>query len=132
MSLTSFLGVDWGTHSSKWSCYLPDQKTYFSNLPLYSSDLTCKDGSLLFGIEASSDDDGVRGLKGVLINDPLGGSFWTTERLDTGTSLGEAVSFSLCCLLVDALFAIGYQPGSGREVGIGFSFPNWLVDTGRK
>lgn len=132
MSLTSFLGVDWGTHSSKWACYLPDERTYFRNLPLYSSDLTCKDGSLLFGLESPNDDDGVRGLKGVLINDPLGGSFWTTERLDTGTSLGEAVSFSLCCLLVDALKAIADQPGSNQGVDIGFSFPNWLVDTGRK
>jgi len=132
MAPTCFLGVDWGTHSSKWACYLPDGRTYLRRLPLYSSDITCKGGLLLFGQEAVSDDEGVRGLKGVLINDPLGGSFWATERLDTGTSLGEVVSFSLCCLLADALSQIGDQRGPDCAVDIGFSFPNWLVDKGKK
>src|SRR5579859_2792051 len=132
MASNSFLGIDWGTHSSKWACYLPEATAYFRNLPMYSSDLACKGGSLIFGHEATNDEEGVRGLKGVLINDPLGGSFWNTERLDTGTSLGEAVCFSLCCLLADAFSQIKEQSGLGRGIDIGFSFPNWLVDQGRK
>lgn len=132
MEPTSFLGIDWGTHSSKWACYLPARKAYLRNLPLYSSDLTCKDGTLMFGVESASDDAGGRGLKGVLINDPLGGSFWGAQRLDTETSLGEAVSFSLCCLIANALTQINEQVGAEQAIDIGFSFPNWLVDKGRK
>lgn len=132
MESTSFVGVDWGTHSSKWACYLPDEEHYLPILPLYSSDLACNSDSIIFGIEAASDDAGVHALKAVLINDPLGGSFWDSERLDTGTSLGEAVSFSLCCLVADALAQIDEKRGRDRGIDIGFSFPNWLVDKGRR
>jgi hypothetical protein len=127
--MKAHLGIDWGTHSSKWACYLHDREKYSKSFPLYSSDITCANNTLTFGEELANDDDGVRGLKGVLITDPLGGSFWESSRLDTGTSLGAAVSFSLCCLLANAFEQLKL---SNREVEIAFSFPNWLVDTGKK
>ena len=133
MNRGAFLGIDWGTHSSKWACYEATRKAYVPEFPLYSSDLLSKDGFLTFGTTLVSDDDGVRGLKGVLINDPLGGSFWESQRQDTNTSLGEAVSFSLCCLLTDAFRKVEIDEQlSHGPVDLGFSFPNWLVDTGRK
>jgi hypothetical protein len=65
-----------------------------------------------------------------MIHDPLGSPFWSSEdREDTGTSLGEAVAFSLCCLANDALKKTAKYQG---EKQIGISFPNWLVDDDRK
>jgi hypothetical protein len=123
------LGIDWGTHSSKWACYQSSRRIYHRKLPLYSSDLNSSDGKMMFGQELIRDDDGVRGLKSVLINDPLGSSFWKTERLDINVSLGEAVSFSITCLLADALTELSLQ---SKGAQICFSFPNWLVDNSRK
>ena len=68
------------------------------------------------------EDSLVTSLKERLIQDPLGQDFWGSDRLDTKTSLGEAVAFSLCCLLNDAMAAVSHIEG------IGFSFPNWLVE----
>src|SRR5256885_90119 len=99
MNTGAFLGIDWGTHSSKWACYEARRGAYVSEFPLYSSDLMSKDEFLTFGTTLLNDDDGARALKGLLINDPLGVSFWESQRHDANTSLGEAVSFSLCCLL---------------------------------
>jgi hypothetical protein len=132
-----FLGIDWGTHSSKWSCATGDSAGYLKGPPIYSSDLLCQDNELLF----SPDDEQlvkqeeliVRGLKAVLILDPLGGLFWDSQRLDTGTTLGEAVAYSLCCLLTDAKKRIlgQLQTEALPETEIGFSFPNWVVDQTR-
>lgn len=129
-----FLGVDWGTHSSKWACYAPADRAYFPHLPIYSSDLLCEGDNLVFSPEdyPADEDKVIRSLKGVLINDPLGGSFWEAARQDTGTSLGEVVCFSLCCLLSEALGAIGQDRVTPPTMPrIGFSFPNWLVDRSR-
>ncbi len=82
---------------------------------------------------AKKEDLLIRSLKGVLIRDPLGALFWDSPRVDTGTSLGEAVVFSLCCLLGDAKKRIIAQLGTEKlpEIEIGFSFPNWVVEHGR-
>lgn len=132
MESKSFIGIDWGTHSSKWACFRGEEDKYSRRMPLYSSDLVRKGGTLLFGGESPADDDAIRGLKGVLITDPLGGSFWTSQRQDTDTSLGEAVSFSLCCLLADALSNEPNEVGLSSKPNIVFSYPNWLIDSGKK
>jgi hypothetical protein len=132
-----FIGIDWGTHSSKWSCATADNGRYLKGMPIYSSDLLCRDGAMLFSPDdeqiAKHDDLIVRALKAVLIRDPLGGSFWESQRLDTGTTLGEAVAYSLCCLLADAKKRILAQLDVETlpETEIGFSFPNWVVDQTR-
>lgn len=63
---------------------------------------------------------------------PLGPHFWKSDRVDTGCSLGEAVSFTLCCLLADAKERIEDVAADAlNNLEVGFSFPNWLVDRGR-
>lgn len=129
------LGIDWGTHSSKWACLLPSGQEYLRPLPLYRSDLLCASKSLVFSPPEDVDQEFlVKSIKGTLINDPLGQPFWDSNRLDTGTSLGEAVAFSLCCLLADAKGQIVNNLGSAglENLEVGFSFPNWLVERGRK
>jgi hypothetical protein len=132
-----FLGIDWGTHSSKWCCASGDDGHYLKGMPIHRSDLLCENNELTFSpLEdqlAKKDDFVIRSLKGVLIRDPLGALFWDSPRVDTGTSLGEAVVFSLCGLLGDAKKRIIAQLGTERlpEIEIGFSFPNWVVEQGR-
>ncbi len=101
-------------------------------MPLYSSDLARTGDNLTFSPDhATLDEDSlIRSVKGRLIQDPLGQDFWCSDRLDTGTSLGEAVAFSLCCLLSDARDAVSHMEGNVGPcpIDIGFSFPNWLVE----
>src|SRR5216684_8120809 len=101
-----FVGIDWGTHSSKWACSSGDRGQYLRGMPIHGSEILHENGELTFSPPeektAKNEDVLVRSLKGVLIHDPLGASFWDSPRADTGTSLGEVVVFSLCCLLGDA------------------------------
>ena len=120
----AYLGIDWGTHSAKWAGRFVGDGGFVSNMPLYSSDLARTVDSLTFSPDPATveEDSLVTSLKERLIQDPLGQDFWGSDRLDTKTSLGEAVAFSLCCLLNDAMAAVSHIEG------IGFSFPNWLVE----
>jgi hypothetical protein len=122
-------GIDWGTHSSKWSTRAGG-RVLVSSLP-FSSDLMCDGQHLTLGNEAQGD-DGVRGLKGVMILDPLGSPFWEAQRTDTKTPLGHAVSFSLCCLLADAFQQLRTATGQRPKMEVAFSYPNWLTEGGRK
>src|SRR5438445_27343 len=92
MSADYYVGIDWGTHSSKWSV-VSSTGTY---VELISSNLYCSPDKLVLSPkdEGAHEDALVRRLKGVLIQDPLGQDFWGAQRQDTGTSLGEAVVFS--------------------------------------
>jgi len=66
----------------------------------------------------------------------LGQSFWDANRDDTHSSLGEAVSFSFCCLLGDIVQQLSTSKGvnltQGTLIDIGFSLPNWLRDIDKK
>ena len=132
-----FLGIDWGTHSSKWACSKGPSGQYLKGMPIHSSEILHENEELTFSPTeskvAKDEDLIIRSLKGVLIHDPLGSSFWDSSRVDTGTSLGEVVTFSLCCLLGDAKRRILEQIGKeeSREIEVGFSFPNWVVERGR-
>jgi hypothetical protein len=130
-----FLGLDWGTHSSKWACFDASTKQFHGNLPIYSSDLGCNGEALTFAPQEGTLDEDyvVRELKQELIRAPLSSYFWDSDRPDTGTSLGEAVAFSLCCLLGDAHRQISSQLHSNwsKDLEVGFSFPNWLVEKQR-
>ncbi len=132
-----YLGIDWGTHSSKWACRIGQTHKYVPAFPLYSSALLRDGPNLVFSPPDDVEDEDlvIRSVKGTLIQDPLGQRFWSSEpRLDTGTSLGEAVAFSLCALLTDAKGRIIRELGAGTadSLDIGFSFPNWVVDPRKK
>jgi hypothetical protein len=133
MSDNAFIGVDWGTHSSKLC--ISSAQTYI-DAPLFSSDIVSADGQIAFGIgEHMKEDEIVRGLKGDLIKNSLSARFWSAEnRLDTDTSLGEAVAFSLACLIAEAKSIVRDKVAgtSFKGAELGFSFPNWLAEDGRK
>lgn len=133
MSNNAFIGIDWGTHSSKL-CISSTQR--YIDAPLFSSDILSADGRIAFGIgDHSKEDEIIRGLKGDLIKNSLAAPFWSSEnRLDTGTSLGEAVAFALACLVAEAkrLLHAKVSGVSFEEAELGFSFPNWLAEDGKK
>jgi hypothetical protein len=124
-----FVGVDWGTHSSKVCIATPAGK--YTVLPICSSDVLREGECLIFApLAVADEDDLARGLKGDLISHVMKQQFWGIEdRLDTGTTLGEAVTFSLCCLLSAAATING---NNLRGAELGFSFPNWIADQGRR
>jgi hypothetical protein len=99
-------------------------------MPLYNSDLLCDGDSIVFSPDedVNNEESVVRGLKGLLIVDPRGTPFWDADREDTRTSLGEAVAYSMCCLLTDAFSSLPSLNGDEPRRRIVFSFPNWLVD----
>jgi hypothetical protein len=126
-----WLGIDWGTHSSKWFCNLPSASRLAGRI--HSSVLERKDNSLCFS--PGRNEQGTRkisSLKGKLILDPLGQSFWDAERPDTGTSLGAATVFSLAALLNDATKEVVKKEGAkdslATSVEIAFALPNWVND----
>jgi len=131
------LGIDWGTHSSKWSCHIDNVdeglvgKIHHSTLVRIGDDLIFSPGE-----NVSETHERIDSLKRIIINDPLGQSFWDADRLDTGTSLGEAVSFSICSLLCDAVIELRDKQNicfpTDTEMEIGFSLPNWLRDQDKK
>jgi len=126
-----FIGIDWGTHSSKWSLV----SNSGTRVELISSNLFCSPNELILSPkEGDGDrDQVVRRLKGVLIQDPLGQDFWGAQRKDTGTSLGEAIAFSLCSLICASIGrarkdAVDADYG---DIELGLSFPNWIADRDR-
>jgi hypothetical protein len=103
-----------------------------------SSDLLHDGGCLVFSPKASSvqdKDNLIRRLKGDLIQHIGRIPFWgRDDRPDSGTSLGEAVVFSLVCLLAEGnrmLAKVKAQPGPD-QTEVGFSFPNWLAEESRQ
>jgi len=133
MSTNTFVGIDWGTHSSK-ICITSNQE--YVGAPLFSSNIVSSDGKITFGKENhENQDEIVRGLKGDLITHSLASPFWSKEdRGDTGTSIGEAVTFSIACLISEAKREMATKlRGSSFEISeLGFSFPNWLAEDSRK
>src|SRR5207247_355076 len=126
MSTNVFIGIDWGTHSSKL-CISSAHR--YVDAPLFSSDIISADGKIIFGVaEHDKQDEVVRGLKGELIKNSLAAPFWGRDnRLDTGTSMGEAITFSLACLIAEAkhLLRAKVTGSSFQRAELGFSFPNW-------
>lgn len=126
-------GIDWGTHSSKWVCHVEGSDSTGS-AKIHSSALLRTEAALML----SASDEPPRGgeliesLKGKIMSDPLGQSFWDADRADTRCSLGEAVTFSLCSLLGAINSQLqrerGFNLGQNTRVCLGFSMPNWLRD----
>lgn len=131
-----WLGVDWGTHSSKWACYVTESDAPLFQLhsDMHRSTLARIGEDLIFSnVDIPKVDVIIDALKRKIIQDPLGQSFWDADREDTRTSLGEAVSFSFCALLSDIVRATiekgklyFFTPDLALEIG--FSHPNWLKE----
>lgn len=124
-----WLGVDWGTNSSKWFCnYGPEPLVG----KIHSSNLQRNAGNLVFSpIQAEPGGFRIISLKAKLIVDPLGHDFWHSVRPDTETSLGAATAFSLTTLLNDSTERIcqHYQCSAlPQPIEIGFALPNWVND----
>lgn len=127
--MDAYLGVDWGTHSSKW-CYQDSNGTVVIGGIWDSRVWRTGDSLAMFPLSRRySGDHGVAALKRKLIHDP-GQAFWTGERSDIQATLGEAVVFSLATLLLDAaakLRASGIELSKAEKLKVRFSHPNWIT-----
>jgi hypothetical protein len=134
MSTPFQIGIDWGTHSSK-ICIVDPKGDYLAG-PLFSSALQHRGDDLVFSPKGKiNEDELVRSLKSDLIQHSLSVPFWSRDdRPDSGTSLGEAVAFSLICLLTESRRWLGKDYGEVdfRRVELGFSLPNWLAEDTRR
>jgi len=130
------IGIDWGTHSSK--ICVADHKGKYLPPVLMSSDLLRDGERLVFSPKVSSaqdKDNFVRRLKGDLIQHIGRIQFWgRDDRPDSGTSLGEAVVFSLVCLLAEGNRMLAKMKALDGldQTEVGFSFPNWLAEESRQ
>lgn len=127
--MDAYIGVDWGTHSSKW-CYQDSSGRVVVGGIWDSRVWRIGDSLAMFPLSRRYfGDHGVNALKRKLIHDP-GQAFWSGERSDIRATLGEAVVFSLATLLLDAvarLKASGIDISKAERLKIRFSHPNWIT-----
>lgn len=128
----AWVGVDWGTHSSKWAYYRGEALNRPVVGPIRASNLIRIENNLIFSptgdhLRRASP---IRSIKKLIIADPAG-PFWEGVRDDTQTTLGEAVVFSLCSLLADLrsdLAQNGIEFYETKPLDVGFSLPNWVEE----
>jgi hypothetical protein len=129
MEVNMFLGIDWGTHSSKWACQPPNGRPIVG--PIWDSTIWRDGNSLQMFLEKAHHQGQYRegGLKHSIIldhNQP----FWEGNRRILGVTLGEATAFSIYNFLTDVQtqlqqrHQIRIDPAS--RIDIRFSLPNWL------
>ena len=127
--MDAYIGVDWGTHSSKW-CYQDSNGKVVVGGIWDSRVWRIGDCLAMFPVSRRYvGDHGVNALKRKLIHDP-GQAFWHGERSDIQASLGEAVVFSLSTLLLDAVAKLkssGIDVAKAEKLKIRFSHPNWIT-----
>ncbi len=130
-SAVALIGVDWGTHSSKWTrtwCPLDSVPQEGPFKILRSEVRLAADGERLHmsvdppphGTVCASE------IKGQLIKNPQA-SFWAGPQRHIRLTLGELVVFSLWSLLGEAyenMCQILGEPPQG--IDIRFSLPNWV------
>ncbi len=125
----AYIGVDWGTHSSKW-CYQDSRNRKLVG-QIWDSTVWRVGESLAMhpiGLRYKGD-RGEGQLKRKLIRDP-DQPFWEGERRKLGATLGEAIVFSLYSLLSDAqktLKSSGVSLDDMGPVSVRFSHPNWVT-----
>jgi hypothetical protein len=124
----ALIGIDWGTHSSKW-IWTPsqlDSPVLMRNMLMSEVRVEQPSGRILLGVESPpSDSISEHGIKGKIINDP-GASFWDGPRASKLT-LGDLVSFSLWFLLGEAYQNLCDKTDSQPdELDVRFSLPNWV------
>lgn len=117
------IGIDWGTHSSKFSVHGDKAQALILSSTLFRS------GSFLTFPDVDKSPASSAGvlsprLKKVIVDDPHT-SFWIGRRTDTGMSLGHSVVFSLAALLGGVLERAKLLPADINEIT--FSLPNWSI-----
>jgi hypothetical protein len=132
----AIMGIDWGTHSSKWSWSWIESdlpKAAEGRFNILRSEVCLDDeGKLFLSSDAPlPEHKPVRGIKGKLIKNP-DAAFWEGPQKKIKMTLGELVTFSLWYFLgesyLDLLNTVGTQPSATE---IRFSLPNWVdIDEG--
>jgi len=127
--MNGFLGIDWGTHSSKWAYQTGSGSPVIGEI--WDSAVTSLDDRLLwFPLEERFQDSGREvALKRKLIQDP-DQSFWEGSRPKIKVTLGEAVVFSLLALLLDAdgVLSARRKTLKSDSLTVRFSHPNWISE----
>ena len=130
-----WVGVDWGTHSSKWwyTAEAASGKQVQPNaLPSVVDSTIYRSGDdLLVGRERAriKRDLADARLKRLLLKDPQGASYWDAIREGIGISLGDAALLTLGCMLGDVashVAAENLELTPSTEVQLRFSLPNWI------
>src|ERR1700690_3340619 len=91
-----YVGIDWGTHSSKWAADVVTEEGDDIFLPaIISSDLLIDDGNITMAPQDSylPNIGRVSSFKRNIINDPYT-AFWA-RRNDINMSMGAGVAFSI-------------------------------------
>ncbi|HYX72853.1 MAG TPA: hypothetical protein VE732_08780 [Nitrososphaera sp.] len=127
----ALIGIDWGTHSSKWTWSFLESDSQLTSgqfFRILRSDVRLDNNQRIFlsTEEPPSGSIFEFSLKGTLIRDPYG-SFWEGHRRRSKLSLGELVSFSLWFLLGEAYESLCSRTGIEPDiVDVRFSLPNWV------
>lgn len=126
------IGIDWGTHSSKWTwtCLESDSaKVLQGPYKILRSEVCLENGTNRIFLDTDAPRAGsvyISSVKGKLIKNP-DQPFWGGLQKRIWLSLGELVSFSLWFLLGEVYqnlyTTVGRQP---EEVDVRFSLPNWV------
>lgn len=128
----ALIGIDWGTHSSKWTWVLlgPDAGEVVGPYKILRSEV-CLDNDRQIFLNDEAPPSGsvyVSGVKGKLIDNP-DGPFWVGPQRNIRLTLGELASFSFWSLLGQAYDNLcRNEMGRPEELDVRFSLPNW-VDT---
>jgi len=125
----ALIGVDWGTHSSKWNWMFGDEYFNRGEFNILPSDVyldPSSDRIFLSSDLPRGDFIFESGIKGTLIRDPYG-PFWTGPRRQVKLTLGELVSFSLWSLLSEVYESLQRNNSTEpSQIEVRFSLPNWV------
>lgn len=131
MKTRIYLGMDWGTQSSKWAAEIAHNgKSEYLN-GIVRSELLCHGNEIIMDPmeDYRPKIERIRSFKGYIIKDPFT-PFWDAPRDDVGMSMGAGVVFSICNLFGDFLLTLRKKKISLKDgeaaIEMGFSFPNWL------
>jgi hypothetical protein len=128
-----YLGIDWGTHPSKWAAKIvQNQMELTSKSGVIKSELVFNGKEIIINPDADyyPEKERKHSLKKKIINDPFA-PFWEHNRKDIGMPLGMGVVFSICSLFgafINKLKSENIIMNAAVDLDIGFSFPNWLSD----
>lgn len=129
----ALIGVDWGTHSSKWNWMSGEDYFDRGEFNILPSDVQLDPGAdrIFLSFDPPREDSVFEsGIKGTLIRDPYG-PFWVGPRRQIKLTLGELVSFSLWSLLSEAYQNLKQKRSTEpSEIEVRFSLPNWVGLTG--
>ena len=126
-----FIGIDWGTNSSKWAIWRSDSRSRYLVGRIQASIIGVHLDELRFGGTKDARIV-VANVKQEILHNPIAYPFWTSEREDSGTTLGELVAFSLSALINDALSEAKDRDLRSTKLDIGLSMPNWISDGSSK